>query len=150
MFKKLLLLFVIVPAVELYLLIQIGDLVGFWPTIGLIVFTGVIGSALAKQEGIATLNRIQSRLRTGQLPGNELIDGALLLVAGAFLVTPGILTDLTGLLLLIPMTRKILRHYLKQRLKKAISQGKIQVSGTSFTAPSATPDVEDAEWEAVS
>ncbi len=151
MFKKLLTLFILVPAAELLLLIQIGRWMGFWPTALLVIGTGVVGSYLARREGLQTLQRIQAALGRGELPGNELMDGAILLVSGAFLLTPGILTDLAGLLGLLPFTRAYLRGYLQKRLKKAVASGQVQV----FTMPGPFPEphsstIEDAEWEVVS
>lgn len=95
---RLFLLFLIVPAVELALLLQIGRWIGLWPTIGLIFATALAGSFLARREGMATWRAFRQRLAEGKLPGRELIDGVLILLAGALLITPGVLTDLLGLI----------------------------------------------------
>ena len=117
MLIPLLLLFTLVPLLELALLIKIGRLIDVGPTIGLVVITGIIGAWLARHEGLRTLTRIRSELSAGQLPGNEMIDALLILVAGVFLVTPGVVTDGIGFLLLIPPVRALMRNYLKARFK---------------------------------
>jgi hypothetical protein len=102
---RLLALFVIVPLVELVLLIRLGQWLGLLPTIAFVVITGVIGAALARNEGLRTLGRIQSDLRSGRFPVGRLLDGGLILFAGGLLLTPGILTDIVGLSLLVPGSR---------------------------------------------
>ena len=104
------LLFIIIPAVELVLLIEVGKLIGTLPTIGLIVATGFIGATLARHQGLTVLSRLRSEVGAGHLPGDALLDGALILVAGALLVTPSVLTDAVGCLLLIPPTRAGLKR----------------------------------------
>lgn len=121
------LLFIIIPAVELVLLIEIGKHIGTLPTIGLIVATGLIGATLARIQGLAVLARLRSDVGAGRLPGDALIDGALILVAGALLVTPGVLTDAVGFLLLIPPTRAGLKRYLKKRFQVAVKDGRAKV-----------------------
>ena len=122
-FGRLFALFLLVPALELILLIWIGEHVGFWPTVGLIMLTALVGSWLAKHEGMAALRRFQSRLASGQMPGRELTDGLIILVAGALLLTPGILTDLAGLFGLFPPTRAWIRSRLEARMQRAIARG---------------------------
>ena len=92
---RLFLLFVVVPAVELMLLIEIGQIIGTLPTFGLIVATGLAGSALARTQGLSVWKKFQARLSEGRMPGDELIDGLIILVSGALLLTPGVLTDST-------------------------------------------------------
>ncbi len=96
MLGRLILLFLLTPAVELALLIQVDQLIGFWATIALIIVTGVVGSHLARREGLSTWGRLNRRLQAGDLPGKELADGVIILVSGALLITPGILTDVIG------------------------------------------------------
>ncbi|MFP4589183.1 MAG: FxsA family protein [Candidatus Bipolaricaulota bacterium] len=108
MFLRLLLLFTLIPLLELYLLIRVGTLVGVWPTVGLVFFTGVVGAYLARREGLSVLNRIRSKVRTGKTPTDELLQAAVVLVAGALLLTPGLLTDLLGFAGLIPQTRRLI------------------------------------------
>ena len=103
----LLLLFVVVPAVELWLLIEVGGQIGVGNTLLLILFTGVLGASLARSQGLAVLARVQAEMQAGRSPTAELLEGALILVAGGVLLTPGFLTDALGLLLLIPFTRRL-------------------------------------------
>mgnify|MGYP006289589921 CR=1 FL=1 len=125
--SRLFLLFVGVPLLELLLLIQVGGWIGLWPTIGLVVATGVGGAALARLEGIRTLLRIQGELEKGVLPGNALLDGLAVLLGGAFLLTPGILTDLVGFSFLIPATRGFLKTRIKKSLEKRLETGSIRI-----------------------
>ena len=97
---RLLLLFIVVPVVELVLLIEIGQRIGTLTTIGLIMMTGIVGASLARQQGISTLGRLRKDLDEGRLPAEAIIDGVLILVAAAVLITPGVLTDAFGLPLL--------------------------------------------------
>ncbi len=109
MFAVLALLFLVVPFVELFVLIQVGQLIGAWYTIGILVLVSVAGTFLVKREGLGVLRRAQAQLRAGQVPGAELVDGVMILVGGALLVTPGFLTDILGILLLLPPVRGVLR-----------------------------------------
>ncbi len=104
-FGGLVLLFLLVPAAELLLLIYLGKIMGFWPTAALILSTGVLGAWLARREGFRVLGRIQREMEQGRMPAKELFEGLMVLVAGAFLLTPGLLTDISGFLLLIPPLR---------------------------------------------
>jgi UPF0716 protein FxsA len=122
---KLLLLFILIPAIELLLLIQIGQWIGALPTIGLIIFTGVLGAYLARRQGVQVLARLRAELQAGQLPAEPIFDGVIVLVAGAFLITPGILTDTVGFLCLIPATRRLIKRAIWSRLERAIQQGQI-------------------------
>lgn len=128
---KLLLLFVGVPMLELWLLIRVGEQVGMAATILLVVGTGVVGGFLARWQGAEVWRRIQSRLAEGALPDEEAVDGLIILLCGAFLVTPGILTDAVGLLGLIPPVRARLRAQLRKRLGRKIRAGQ-SAGGFSF------------------
>jgi UPF0716 protein FxsA len=112
-FGKLLVIFITVPLLEVLILIKMGEVFGFWPTVMLVVVTGFLGALLARIEGFRTWLNIQQELREGQLPAEKMIDALLLFAAGLFLITPGVLTDILGFLLLIPATR----HYFKQWLR---------------------------------
>ena len=129
MLSRLLLLFIIVPAIELVLLIQMGQWIGTLPTIGLIVVTGIVGAYLARQQGLRVLMRVQQETQAGQMPGEALLDGAMILVAGAVLMTPGVLTDVFGFLLLIPVTRKLFRGIAWRQIQRMIARGQIRTSG---------------------
>lgn len=125
MLTKLLLLFVLVPIVELILLVEIGQLVGTLPTIALIILTGVLGAFLVRRQGVQVLARIRTELQGGRLPADSIFDGAIILVAGAFLVTPGILTDTLGFLCLIPTTRRRIKQLIWSRMERAMRNGQI-------------------------
>lgn len=103
------LLFLVVPFAELYVLLRVGQWIGVGETIGLLVLVSVVGAWLVKREGIGVLRRAQARLQEGSVPGRELVDGVLVLFAGALLLTPGFLTDIAGVLLLLPPVRAALR-----------------------------------------
>lgn len=129
--RLLLLIFVVVPAVELILLIEIGQRIGTITTLALIVGTGVVGASLARQQGVSTLARLRQDLGAGRSPAVPIIDGVLILVAAAFLVTPGVLTDIVGFLLLVPMSRGFIRQQLKRRFEGVIRSGAVGVTVAS-------------------
>ncbi|MCP4723504.1 MAG: FxsA family protein [bacterium] len=121
MFGKLLLLFITVPFIELLILLDIGNSIGLGSTVILIVVTGFIGAYLAKMEGFRTFTMIQSKLQTGELPTDELIDGLIILIAGVVLITPGVLTDTFGFLMLFRPTRTRFKKWLKDRFSGHIT-----------------------------
>ena len=127
MFLRLFLLFTCIPLVELYLLLQIGSIIGAVNTILLVIITGVLGAYLAQLEGLRTLERIRSLMAQGEMPGEPLIDALLILVAGFVLITPGILTDLLGFLMLIPATRAPIRRWIKGQMERKFSAGNAAV-----------------------
>lgn len=124
---RLALFFIVVPILELVLLIQLGQVVGLWPTLGLVIFTGVTGAALARLEGLRVLYQFQAELAAGKLPGQALLDGISVLVGGAFLLTPGILTDLAGFALLFPPSRRWIQRRVRRRLERGMAEGTIRV-----------------------
>lgn len=128
MFARLGCLFILVPLLELALLIQMGRWVGLVPTILLVATTGVVGAWLARREGVRTMVRFQTELGGGKLPGDALMDGASILVGGAFLMTPGVLTDVVGFALLIPPSRRRIQAWVRRRLRRSIEEGRTQVS----------------------
>jgi UPF0716 protein FxsA len=121
-------LFTLVPLLELYLLIRLGTYVGAVDTIAIVIGTGVAGGLLAKSQGLAVLDRMRAELNQGRLPAESLFDGLLILLAGAMLVTPGLLTDGLGLLLLIPWSRQGIKSWLKRKMQEKISEGEIHIS----------------------
>ena len=125
MFIKLLLVFTIVPIIELYVLIEAGHQIGIGATIGMIILTGIAGAYLARTQGFNLINKIQTELNQGRLPAEELMDGAIILAGGLLLLTPGFCTDLFGFVLLTPMTRKIIKVWLKKWLDVKIQRGEI-------------------------
>ena len=130
---RLFLLFVGVPLLELFILVQVGQLVGVWPTIGLVVLTGVAGAALARLEGLRTVWKVQGELARGRLPGGAMLDGLAILVGGALLLTPGILTDLVGFSCLLPPTRKILLSRVRKGLEARLKSGAIRITQVGWS-----------------
>ncbi len=104
----LLLLFILVPIIEIWVLIEVGSAIGALPTIFLILATAFIGLALLRQQGFSTLFRMQQRMNSGELPASEILEGVVLAVGGALLLTPGFVTDAIGFMCLIPVTRKMM------------------------------------------
>jgi UPF0716 protein FxsA len=125
---QLLVLLLIVPLAELFLLIRVGEAIGLAWTLALVLVTGLLGATLARHQGLSALRRIQEETAAGRVPGDALLDGALILVAGIVLVTPGILTDVLGFLCLVPALRRRLRSWLAERYRRAVSEGRVQVS----------------------
>lgn len=129
---RLALLFIVVPLLELVLLVKIGQVVGLFPTIALVIFTGVTGAWLARAEGLRVFFQFQKELASGKLPGQALLDGLSVLVGGAVLLTPGVLTDLFGFSLLFPPTRRWMQRRVRKRLERGITDGSIRVVSTGF------------------
>lgn len=117
MLARLILLFTAVPFAELALLLWIGGEIGVLPTVGLILATGILGAALARHQGLATWRRFEGALAAGRLPGRELLEGFLILLAGALLLTPGVLTDAVGFTLLLPPVRRWIVRRIEVRLR---------------------------------
>ncbi|MDO9047898.1 MAG: FxsA family protein [Methylobacter sp.] len=118
-FQTLFLVVLIIPFAEIYLLIQVGAIIGAFPTILLVVFTAMLGAWLLKQQGFATFQRFQESLAQGVIPAYEMVEGPLILVGGALLLTPGFITDIIGFACLIPQLRRkiaqyVIEHYLVQ------------------------------------
>ncbi len=122
MFAKLLILFTVIPLVELALLIKVGNIIGVWKTIFIVIATGVLGAALARSQGMQTMSSIRKELSEGRTPTESLLNGLLILVGGVVLLTPGLLTDLLGFSLLIPLTRNWFKKALRSRLKKYVEK----------------------------
>ncbi|TDT43169.1 UPF0716 protein FxsA [Halospina denitrificans] len=108
--------FIIIPILEMVVLIEVGGIIGSLPTVGLVLLTAVIGAAMLRQQGAATLLRANQRMASGELPAQEMAEGILLAVGGALLLTPGFITDAVGFACLIPFTRKWLTHYVVNRM----------------------------------
>jgi len=128
MLGRIFLFFTIVPLVELFILIKIGGHIGALNTILLVIFTVLLGAMLVRMEGLRTLRQIQSSLARGQLPAEELIDGVLIFAGGILLVTPGVLTDLCALILLLPYTRMHFKRWLRRRFDRMIASGNVRLN----------------------
>lgn len=116
MFVRLALLFTVVPLVELYLLIEVGRHIGVGATIAIVVLTGLLGAWLARLQGLAVVRQVQHSLAAGQIPTDAIVDGVLILLAAAVLLTPGLITDSVGFLLLIPAGRKLVRRTVRKKM----------------------------------
>ena len=123
MLLRLFLLFTIVPLLELMLLLRIGALIGLWPTIAIVIGTGFAGAWLARREGVRSWRAVQSELAGGQIPGEELLHGLFVMIAAIVLVTPGVLTDLAGLALLVRPVRRRLIAGLRKRFESRLVSG---------------------------
>jgi len=115
MFIKLFLAFTLVPFIEIYLLIKIGAQVGAFNTILIVILTGLLGASLARLEGIKTMTKVRESMNRGELPAEEMLDAMLIFVAGVVLLTPGFITDLTGLALLVPQARFWFKRWLRKK-----------------------------------
>lgn len=129
MFGRLFLLFTVIPLVELYILIKIGQWIGALWTIAIVLVTGALGAYLARMQGSSVWLQVQRKMEAGLFPGDEMIDGLLIVVAGALLITPGILTDLFGFSVLFPITRIPIREWVKRRLSRMMERGDVHISG---------------------
>lgn len=125
--RFLLFLFIVVPALEIGLFILAGKTIGGLATIALIIATGILGAYLAKQQGLGVLRKMQEQMRSGYPPGEALIEGVCVLFGGLLLLTPGFISDITGLLLVLPPTRKMLQPALLKMLKSRISKKQIYI-----------------------
>lgn len=114
--------FIVVSALEIGLLVLASDLIGVWPTIALIILTGIVGGALAKKQGAEVIKLAQLQLQRGEIPSEAILDGICVLTGGILLVTPGFISDFTGFMLLIPFTRSILKILLRKLIKKGFSR----------------------------
>lgn len=114
---RLFLLLVAVPIIEIALFIEIGGMIGTWPTVGIVILTALIGSIMLRQQGLAVIGEAQRRLEAGENPGRLLADGVMILFAGALLLTPGFFTDAVGFALLVPPIRNAVWNYAAPRIK---------------------------------
>ena len=119
----LLVVFIIVPLAELYVIFKVGDAIGIGWTVALLAADSLIGSLLLRSQGRAVWRRFNETLETGRMPHREVIDGVMVIFGGAFLLTPGFLTDIVGVLLLLPPTRAIARRMVMRRLGRRVAGG---------------------------
>lgn len=116
-------LFIVVPMVEIYVIVQVGHAIGVFETLGLLLLLSFVGAWLTKHEGFIVLQRLRAQLEAGRAPTAEIIDGVLVLAAGVLMLTPGFVTDAVGLLVLFPPTRALLRMYLRRRFDMQVFGG---------------------------
>ncbi len=127
MFLRLFLLFTLVPALELYLIIKVGQSIGAFNTLLIIIFTGVLGAYYARQQGFKVFSNIQWKMEQGNLPGDDLVNGAMLLVGGALLITPGFVTDFLGFSLIFPPTREAMKVSVSRYLRRKMERGEVRI-----------------------
>lgn len=142
MFFKLTLLFTTVTLLELSILIPVGKSIGLFATLALVVGTAALGGALAKRQGAAIWNRIQDELRQGEMPGDSLLDGLAVLIAGTLLLTPGVLTDVAGILLLIPICRKPVKALVKKYARNKLDGSSVTYIHGGMSAQDMGPSSE--------
>ncbi|HHU69274.1 MAG TPA: FxsA family protein [Thermoanaerobacterales bacterium] len=123
MFFKIILIFTVIPVLELIILIQLGKYIGSWLTILIVIGTGLLGITLVRIQGLSILSKIKENLYEGQIPAEEFLDGLCVLVGRAMLLTPGLITDTLGFVLVIPGTRNIAKRFMKYMLNKIIKSG---------------------------
>lgn len=121
----LLIIFIAVPIIEIIIFIRVGEYIGIFATIGLVIITAIVGTSLLRSQGLSVVQNVQNSLNQGRIPVDSMIDGVCLIVAGAFLITPGLLTDTVGFLLFIQPLRRTLA---KEILKFYVKRGKLKVS----------------------
>jgi len=146
MFAYLILLFTILPAIELAVLIKVGTHIGVGNTLTIIILTGVIGAYLARMQGFLVLQNIQKSLHRGEMPTEEMLDGVMIFVGGIVLLTPGFITDTLGFLLLIPPTRSLIKYWLKNRFRQSLKDGNITTSYPHYSPEDPFDDAEDADF----
>ena len=127
MLLKLFLAFTLIPISELYLLIKIGYYLGAFNTILVVIVTGLLGAYLAKLQGIKTMMRVRESMNRGELPAEEMLDALLIFVAGIVLLTPGFITAMAGLAILIPNTRSLFKQWLRKKFDQWISENKTNI-----------------------
>jgi UPF0716 protein FxsA len=144
-------IFIAVPIAEIYVIIQVGEAIGPWLTVLLLAADSVIGSLLLRSQGRRVWARFRETLQRGELPHREVVDGVLVIFGGAFLITPGFLTDIIGALLLVPPSRALFRRLLIRRLGKRIefktsrtrpASRDYDVEGTATEYDAPTPRIE--------
>ena len=117
MFQLLFVLFIIIPVIEIAVIMQVGALLGIWPTVAIVILSAWLGAKYVRQQGLATLQSVQTKMAQGEMPSGEIVTGLMLLVAGVLLVTPGFVTDVFGLSLLVPSVRTALAKFVQKHIK---------------------------------
>lgn len=128
MLLKFFLAFTIIPFLEIFLLIKVGSYLGAFNTLTIVILTGLLGAFLARSQGLQTMFRVKESLIRGAIPAEEMLDALLIFLAGILLLTPGFLTDIAGLLILIPRTRSLFKAWLRKKFNEWINQQRINVT----------------------
>ena len=138
--QTILIIILIIPFLEIYLLLEVGSIIGAIPTIFLVASTAIVGTWLLKEQGFSTFQRLQENFRQGILPAYEMIEGPIILAGGLLLLTPGFITDVLGLACLIPSLRKRIAQYI-------IENGLIQKNSSFTKEPSGNKNILEGEFE---
>ncbi|MFJ7637537.1 FxsA family protein [Peribacillus sp. NPDC097264] len=125
--KYFLLFIIAMPIIEIIVLLLSGNLIGFWPTLFLIVATGLIGAYLAKRQGMEIWKKAQGQVRQGMMPGNEIVDGICIFIGSALLLSPGLISDVLGLILVFPPTRNLLKPIVIRIMMNRMNKGKVTI-----------------------
>lgn len=152
MFARLFLVFSCVSLLEIFVLVKVGGFLGAWPTVALVIITALIGSSLVRSQGLQLVKQLQQRMAQGEMPGIQLIEGVMLLMTGVLLVTPGFVTDFSGLLLLQPKIRARIAKFLLEKVNLKTFESRSgsysqSATGASFMAPKNDDDVIEGEFE---
>lgn len=142
----LLILFILIPIIEIALFIQVGGFLGLWPTLAIVVLTAMIGTSMLRRQGISTMARLQSSMQTGENPVDPIVHGALILVSGVLLLTPGFFTDGIGFALLIPPIRSAL---IKWGATKVLSGGAVHMNTGAPPQAHKDTSIVDGEFSVV-
>lgn len=132
MFLRLFLLFTLVPVFELWLLIRVGESIGAINTVALVIITGIVGAWFAREQGFKVMTEFQKNVQSGVMPGELVMEGIMILVGGIMLITPGIATDLFGLSLVMPFTRKPIGMFLRRFLASRVTVVSAQTGSSGF------------------
>lgn len=143
MFAKLFLLFAILPIIEIALLINVGESIGGWNTVAIVIVTAFIGAYLVREQGFQTMLQARHKMQHGQAPGQEMAEGLLLLVAGVLLVTPGFITDVIGFLFALPMTRPLLAKAMMRQFGAHVSVQTMHSNQSFYQQTAYRNDVEE-------
>ena len=147
---RLFLLFTVVPLIELYLLVALGRVLGPLATIGLVIVTGAVGAWFARLEGARVIRRWQEAMARQQIPKDGVIDGFLIFIGGLMLITPGILTDIAGLSMVMPPTRRVIAGFVRSWVERQIAAGRVQVYAPGYNGgPGRPQEVIEVEGEVV-
>ena len=126
MFIRLFLLFTIIPLIELYLLIKVGTILGAWETVGLVVLTALTGAILIKIEGFFVVDNMKDAILEKRFPADEIVNAVIVVICGALLITPGVITDIFSIFVLLPPGKGILREFIKGKIKTKIEKATVQ------------------------
>ncbi|PKG38160.1 FxsA family protein [Psychromonas sp. Urea-02u-13] len=149
MFARLFVLFTAVSLLEIFVLVKVGSFLGALPTVALVIVTALIGSALVRSQGLQLIQQYQQRIAKGEMPGQQLVEGLMLIITGVLLVTPGFVTDFCGLMLLQPSIRGAIAKTLLANIKfsPAAMSGGFSQTQSGFSKPNIDSDVIEGEFE---